>query len=95
MGSQGQGFLGRFLGRNDHTQQEILESALDAVVSIDQQNNITFFNRAAEQLWGYHRDEVMGRNVKMLVPAGIQNAHDGYVEANRNRGQDKIRREEP
>lgn len=90
MGSQGQGFLGRFLGRNDHTQQEILESALDAVVSIDQQNNITFFNRAAEQLWGYHRDEVMGRNVKMLVPAGIQNAHDGYVEANRNRGQDKI-----
>lgn len=69
---------------------QTLEQALDAVVTIDEQNNVTFFNKAAEQLWGYSRDEVEGRNVKMLVPAAIQAAHDGYVNANRETGQDKI-----
>ena len=67
-----------------------LEQALDAIVSIDQNNNVTFFNQAAEKLWGYRRDEVLGRNVKMLVPADIQASHDEKVSANRNTGQDKI-----
>lgn len=69
---------------------QTLEQALDAVVTIDEENNITFFNKAAEALWGYGRDEVMGCNVKMLVPTAIQAAHDGYVNANRETGQDKI-----
>jgi methyl-accepting chemotaxis protein len=69
---------------------QTLEQALDAVVTIDQDNNVTFFNGAAETLWGYSRDEVMGQNVKMLVPGDIQSAHDSYVNANRNTGQDKI-----
>lgn len=69
---------------------QTLEQALDAVVTIDEQNCVTFFNKAAEQLWGYSRDEVIGRNVKMLVPAAIQGAHDSYVNANRETGQDKI-----
>ncbi len=69
---------------------QTLEQALDAVVTIDEHNNVTFFNAAAEQLWGYTREEVVGRNVKMLVPSVIQSAHDGYVNANRETGQDKI-----
>ncbi|GHD68804.1 PAS domain S-box protein [Jeongeupia chitinilytica] len=69
---------------------QTLEQALDAVVTIDECNNVTFFNRAAENLWGYARSEVIGQNVKMLVPRGIQPSHDGYVNANRNTGQDKI-----
>lgn len=69
---------------------QTLEQALDAVVTIDENNNVTFFNAAAEQLWGYTRDEVIGRNVKMLVPSAIQSAHDSYVNANRETGQDKI-----
>ena len=69
---------------------QTLEQALDAVVTIDEHNAVTFFNAAAERLWGYSRDEVLGRNVKMLVPQMIQSRHDGYVEANRRSGQDKI-----
>ena len=69
---------------------QTLEQALDAVVCIDERNHITFYNAAAERLWGYSRDEVLGRNVKMLVPQMIQSRHDGYVEANRRSGQDKI-----
>ncbi|CAM5225991.1 PAS domain S-box protein [Alishewanella longhuensis] len=69
---------------------QTLEQALDAVVTIDKHNNITFFNKAAELLWGYQRKEVMGQNVKMLVPVDIQHNHDAYVNANRSSGVDKI-----
>jgi PAS domain S-box-containing protein len=69
---------------------QTLEQALDAVVSIDSDNNVTFFNGAAETLWGYNRSEVAGRNVKMLVPQMIQANHDSYVNANRTTGEDKI-----
>ncbi|KEF30350.1 Heme-regulated cyclic AMP phosphodiesterase [Marinobacter nitratireducens] len=74
---------------NNHLKQ-VLEQALDAVVSIDEKNCVTFFNTAAEKLWGYNRKEVLGQNVKMLVPADIQSKHDGYVQKNRETGQDKI-----
>ena len=69
---------------------QTLEQALDAVVTIDENNIVTFFNAAAEQLWGYTRDEVLGQNVKMLVPDEIQASHDEKVNANRTTGQDKI-----
>ena len=69
---------------------QTLEQALDAVVSIDADNHVTFFNRAAEDLWGYKREEVIGENVKMLVPPELQRRHDGFVNANRDTGVDKI-----
>jgi PAS domain S-box-containing protein len=69
---------------------QTLEQALDAVVTIDQDNKVTFFNAAAERLWGYPRAEVLGQNVKMLVPQEIQGRHDGLVNANRETGQDRI-----
>lgn len=70
--------------------RQTLEQSIDAVVTIDEHNNITFYNSAAERLWGYSRNEVLGRNVKMLVPSAIQASHDGYVNANRTTGEDKI-----
>lgn len=70
--------------------EQTLEQALDAVVCIDENNNVTLFNQSAENLWGYKRAEVIGKNVKMLVPYAIQANHDGYVNANRNTGVDKI-----
>ena len=69
---------------------QTLEQALDAVVTIDAENCVTFFNAAAEELWGYDRDEVLGQNVKMLVPKSMQPRHDGFVNANRSTGVDKI-----
>ncbi len=72
------------------TMFQTLEQALDAVVCIDEHNNVTFYNAAAARLWGYQRDEVLGQNVKMLVPKVIQSQHDSYVNANRTTGKDKI-----
>ncbi|GFD88274.1 hypothetical protein KUL152_05000 [Tenacibaculum sp. KUL152] len=69
---------------------QTLEQCIDAVVSIDQNNMVTFFNKAAETLWGYRREEVVGNNVKLLVPKAIQGGHDEMVNRNRRTGEDKI-----
>ena len=79
-----------WFNKSNDQQKNILEQCIDAVVSIDENNNITFFNAAAEKLWGYTASEVMGRNVKMLVPRAIQANHDDYVNRNRRTGEDKI-----
>jgi PAS domain S-box-containing protein len=69
---------------------QTLAQALDAVVSIDENNLVTVFNGAAEKLWGYVAKEVIGQNVKMLVPIDLQSQHDGLVNANRTTGENKI-----
>ena len=78
------------VGGSRHTVEQALEQALDAVIMIDGQNAVTFFNASAEKLWGYPRHEVLGRNVRMLVPMNIQSRHDGYVNSHRDGGGNKI-----
>jgi PAS domain S-box-containing protein len=50
-------------------QGAILEAAHDAIITMDSQLNIREFNPAAEQLFGYARLEILGRNVELLLPA--------------------------
>lgn len=70
--------------------EQVLHQAIDAVVTIDKDNIVTFYNPSAEELWGYSASEVIGRNVKMLVPKIHQPRHDEYVNTNRRTGNDKI-----
>lgn len=69
---------------------QTLEQAVNAVVSIDHQNNVTFFNDAAQKLWGYSREDVIGKNVKMLVPDEHSADHDSFVNRHRDTGQNRI-----
>ncbi|MCG7534979.1 PAS domain S-box protein [Pseudoalteromonas sp. OOF1S-7] len=78
-----------FFGKSDNT-RAILDQAIDAVISIDTKNNVTYMNAAAEKLFGYGKTQVLGKNVKMLVPREFATNHDQYVNANRNGGPDKI-----
>ncbi|HEY2386323.1 MAG TPA: PAS domain S-box protein [Candidatus Binatia bacterium] len=57
----------------------VLESARDAIISIDAGGKITLFNRAAEETFGYRADEVIGRNVACLMPPPYREEHDGYI----------------
>ena len=59
--------------------QAILDTARDAIVSIDAAGRVTLFNRTAELVFGYTAAEVLGRNVAMLMPAPYQEEHDGYL----------------
>jgi PAS domain S-box-containing protein len=49
-------------------QGAILEAAQDAIITMDQQLNIREFNPAAEQMFGYARLDILGRNVALLLP---------------------------
>nr|WP_279355782.1 PAS domain S-box protein [Fundidesulfovibrio agrisoli] len=59
--------------------QVILDAAVDAVIIIGSDRLIKAFSRAAQLLFGYDPEEVIGRNVNMLMPEPYAARHDGYV----------------
>jgi PAS domain S-box-containing protein len=59
--------------------RSVLETAPDAIITIDHRGIIQSFSLAAERLFGYAAGEVIGRNVKMLMPSPYREAHDGYM----------------
>ena len=75
---------------SEHKNRTIVETAINAIIAIDQQGHITLFNAAAEHMFGYKADDVMGRNVKMLMPEVVAAHHDGYIDAHLKTGQSRI-----
>ncbi|MBF0373687.1 MAG: PAS domain S-box protein, partial [Alphaproteobacteria bacterium] len=57
----------------------ILEAAADGILTIDQAGTVLGLNAAAERIFGYEATEVIGRNVKMLMPEPDHSAHDSYL----------------
>jgi diguanylate cyclase (GGDEF)-like protein/PAS domain S-box-containing protein len=58
----------------------ILDNVGEGIITVDQQGRIGTFNNAAEQLFQYHAEEVIGRSVSMLMPSPIRAEHDGYIQ---------------
>jgi PAS domain S-box-containing protein len=56
-----------------------LEGALDAIVTINQNEEVELFNNAAETLWGIKRSDVLGKSVKNILPAPYNQEDDGAV----------------
>jgi len=77
-----------------HEREELLRSILntvgDAVVTIDERGLIINVNPATERMFGYTEAEMIGRNVKMLMPSPYREEHDGYLRAYRRTGQARI-----
>lgn len=58
----------------------IVDSAMDAVITVDEAQNIVLFNRAAEQVFGVRREGVLGTPLDRLLPARFRGTHRGHVE---------------
>jgi PAS domain S-box-containing protein len=67
-----------------------VDTAVDGVILIDAQGNILMFNPACERLFGYGAEEVVGHNVKRLMPTSFREEHDGYLTNYRTSGVRKI-----
>ncbi len=68
----------------------ILNTAVDGIIVIDEQARIMIFNRACERMFGFAAEEVVGRNVAMLMPPEHAADHDAYVEGYMRTGHRRI-----
>ena len=78
------------LRKSEERVRSIVESAVDAIIVIDDRGAIQAFNPSAERLFGYRIGEVLGRNVNMLMPSPDRERHDGYLHHYLTTGEQKI-----
>lgn len=97
-------WMGEMLHRTrrqmDDTEKELREreahlrtlfnSSPDATIVIDANGIMTSFNAAAERQFGHPEDDVVGQNVKMLMPEPYHDEHDGYIQRYLTTGQKRI-----
>ena len=71
---------GKLMLEQQMKMRSILDSTVDAIITITEKGNIDSFNKAAETMFGYPADFVIGKNVKMLMPDPFAIEHDGYLQ---------------
>jgi PAS domain S-box-containing protein len=67
------------LRRSEEWMRALLETAVDGVVVMDGQGTVEEFNGAAEQIFGWRRDEIVGRNARLLVAEPERQALAGIL----------------
>ena len=70
--------------------RSITQTAPDAIVVIDESGIIDTVNPAAERLFGYSRAELVGQNVKVLMPSPHREAHDSHLARYRETGEKRV-----
>lgn len=68
----------------------ILDTIVDGVIVIDSMGSILKYNPACQNIFGYEASEVVGKNVKCLMPNPYQEEHDGYIANYKSSGEAKI-----
>jgi PAS domain S-box-containing protein len=62
----------------------VLNTVASAIVTIDKTGIVKSFNQAAESIFGYRADEIIGQNVSCLMPSAIALKHDSYIQKYRD-----------
>lgn len=80
----------RSLEDREQRLRALISTAVDGVILIDVVGNVQDYNPACERLFGYRADEVIGNNVKMLMPPHFADEHDHYLRRYRTTGVKRI-----
>ena len=68
----------------------IVDTMVDGLITIDDHGTVETYNKAAEQIFGYSSDEVVGQNISMLMPEPYLSEHDGHLAKYRATGKAHI-----
>lgn len=68
----------------------IIETAIDGIITIDDRGLVESLNPAAQKLFGYELEEVIGKNISMLMPEPDKSGHDGYLNRYQHTGEKRI-----
>ena len=80
----------RALRDNEKRLGGILRNISDGIITIDEHGLIETFNPAAEKMFGYGAEEVIGKNISMIMASHDRDGHDGYLKQYRHTGKAKI-----
>ncbi|MES2237773.1 MAG: PAS domain S-box protein [Pseudomonadota bacterium] len=67
------------LALNEARLRGILNSAMDAIITVDEAQNIVFFNAAAESIFGWSCEQVTGAPLALLLPERFRTVHAHYI----------------
>jgi two-component system sensor kinase FixL len=80
----------RALAESDARHRAVLDTALWAIIGIDEEGGVLSFNAAAERLFGYTAADVIGRNVTVLMPSPYHEEHGEYLRRYLSTGERRI-----
>ncbi len=78
------------LTQSQSRNRTIVETAVDGIITIDAQGIVQDMNAATVRMFGWQVDEVVGRNISMLMPEPHRTQHDSYLLNYLTRGEAKI-----
>lgn len=78
------------LERSESRLRAVVDHTLDGLITISDRGIVENFNPACERIFGYSASEVIGQNIKILMPEPYHSGHDGYLSHYRETGEAKI-----
>jgi two-component system, LuxR family, sensor kinase FixL len=87
---EGQFLIEQKLRESEARAHSILNTTVDAIITVDERGSIRSFNNAAEKLFQYSSSEVIGKNITILMPQPYRREHDSYLENYHTTGKRKI-----
>lgn len=78
------------LEKSQNQLQAIIHNAMDGIITINESGEILGFNPAAEQIFGYSQQDILGKSVSMLMPDPTRSEHDNYIQRYVQTGEAKV-----
>lgn len=80
----------RKVRRSESRLRALVDTAVDGIITIDHEGTVQNYNRSAERIFGWAAADVLGRNIRMLMPQPDSAAHDGYLRRYLDTGEARI-----